>query len=668
MRKFAVCIWIVFLATNLCSQTDSTQGFLYIGPTDLSIGTVQGIHPNLNNIGFGNFINGDINQRFRVKGIPLQFVGHISNETLRIGKPSYFRLSYDENTFKKLDKSKLQVELSQKELELKQQLDSLHVLEGKLSFQREMLRRAQQQQGISIPTIPKLPNFPDSLKKPELDLPELPLNSPIEINQKQRQFDSILLSIQTISGNISDVKGSIDSLKINVEDLKGMHLSSYVPPQFKLKKANIGLTSLSSGGLSNNTIPIHGIHVEGTYRRSFYDVSAGLTQPFQNFSAQVFDQITNNTQNVFNLNDFYNVNRMKFISSEIIGLGDRHKTHLKLEHYYSGRSWESIKNSLSEPITNTLNLSGSADLKRIKNLKVGFLVGLSIKSRDSISTEIGAENIAYRGTANYKIEQTNGELQSEIRSLGGNYDGITQGLFINGTRHIMLGYLQKLGRHSSIATRFMEDRFSNTDSVVLFNQSRRWMTQFNSPFNRYNTFQLSYSLIQGSGNEIKNRKGHLGTAMFINEIQVHKNRIVNILQGGYTFIPIRIGNQEIAQASITSDFHARQFTYGVKGSYEKYTGLTQLWGENYILEPHVGFRGKKGEVFFSYQYLKSQQFSVDNGLTFRVSFSPSQFITWQASGQKWLAKDRNFFLIQAPGYVAPWYVDFKIIIHLNVQK
>ncbi len=666
MKTLSVLISSILLALNLWGQGDSSQAFIYFGPTDIGIGTVQGIHPNLDNVGFGNYINGDLRQSFRIKGIPLQFVGHVSNETLRIGKPSYFRLSYDEHTFNKLDKLNLQNDIDLKKLNLQCEMKALHELEGKLSYQREMLRRLELQDipDLSNIDLSALPDSLNGLNVPDLDLNLLNLPN----GNNNQKLDAISLNIQEMTGKMKDIKGSIDSLQFDLGELEKKNLSTYVPEKFRLKKANFGLTSLSSGGLSNNTIPIHGLHVEGSYKRSFYDVSAGLTQPFQNFSAQVFDQITGNTQNVFNLNDFYNVNRMKFISSEIVGLGEKNRTHLKMEHYYSGRTWEAIKDRTSEAIANTVNLSGNAEIKWIEKLNIGFLIGLSVKSKDTVNQSFGAESLAYRGTANYKIERAKGEIQSEFRSLGGDYDGVSQGLVINGTRHAMIGYQQKLGRHSNVTTRFMEDRFSKTDSIVLFNQSRRWMTQLNSRINRYNKFQLSYSLIQGSGNEVQDRKGHLGTVMFINEIKIGKNMLTNIVRGGYTFIPIRIGNQEITQGSISSDFHVDNFTYGLTGSYEKYIGIQQLWGENYILEPHVAYRGKKGEISFSYQYLKSQQFSEDHGFTFRANLSPSQFITWQVTGQRWLVKERNFFFIQAPSYVAPWYVDIKLIIHLNVQK
>ena len=104
---FLATLWAVNISF---SQNEKDASLLYLGPSDVTIGSVNGIHPNLNNNAFANYFNGDLSQKFRVKNIPLHFVGHISNEELRIGKPSYFRLNYDASTAARLSKIDLSTE------------------------------------------------------------------------------------------------------------------------------------------------------------------------------------------------------------------------------------------------------------------------------------------------------------------------------------------------------------------------------------------------------------------------------------------------------------------------------------------------------------------------------------------------------------------------------
>lgn len=45
----------------LCfSQYEKAAKLLYLGPSDITIGSINGIHPNLANYGFGNYVNGDV--------------------------------------------------------------------------------------------------------------------------------------------------------------------------------------------------------------------------------------------------------------------------------------------------------------------------------------------------------------------------------------------------------------------------------------------------------------------------------------------------------------------------------------------------------------------------------------------------------------------------------
>lgn len=658
----------------LCfSQYEKDAKLLYLGPSDITIGSINGIHPNLANYGFGNYVNGDVRQSFRIKGVPLKFVGHVSNEELRIGKPNYFRLSYDALTAKRLSKFELGELQMNTQSELKAKLESLYKLEGELSYKREMLSRLKL--GHPIPELKRglqIPSF-DSISAPEFSLPKAPNLELPGMNSSNvpnlTKIDSLQLELLEIKDNISSAKGKIDSLEANMDKLKNMSMSSYLPERFKLRRLNIGLTSLSSGGLSKNAIPIHGVHAEGVYRETFYDVSAGMTQPFQNFSSEVFNQLTSNTQNVFNLDQFFNANKMRLVTSSVLGYGDKYRSNIKVEHFYSGKSWESIKKRESEATANTLNLSGNYNRGIIENLDVGFLAGITMTHNDSLQSSSGTDaNIAYRGTAKYKFERIKGALEGEYRSLGSNYDGSSQGVLINGTTHKMLGYTQKIGRFSSVGLRYMEDSFSKTDSIVLFNSSKRLVSMGNIRINRENKLQGSYSLILGSGDEVKNRKGHLGTLMYVNEIRLGKNRMTNIAQGGYTIIPVRLSNQEIIHGSITSQFRTEKLTYSLKGSYEEYKGIELLWGKNYILEPQITYKGKMGEISFAYQYCRSDQFDEDHGVVLNANFTPSKFLSWQVRGQKWLEKERNFFFIQAPTFVAPWYFDIRVILHLNVKK
>ena len=668
MKPLAIITFVLFSHLVYSQNEVINSPWLTIGKTNLVFGLNQGSHPNL--------INGRLNvytsieSALTIKNIPLNLSGRFSTEQFISGRPTFFRLSYDGYRRKGIDKRNWEGELINTNATLGKFQDSIYKIEGQIAYWQ--LKKDQLEKGSTpnFPDIPNTGNLPktDSLELRDLGSIKIPgLNLPESSGTKT---DSISELIANLNQNLSQVSQKKDSLlalkqeytdKINSIDFK-------MPNSILggIDKLDLGLTTMSNGSMSNNAIPIQGIRVKGKYRRSFYDVAAGTTVPNRLFSNSVFDQMTNNTQNIFNLNQLYTVNSSRFISSVIVGYGKQEKNSISIENYYNGRELKDIFSNTHKGTNLTSNLSGTwlFTEKWQWNASIGKTFELNDSSRRSFE-----EDLALSIGTKYKLKRLRTELHAKVKRIGSNYDGYSQGLYNSGYSKQEIGLNSKLNKQLSAQLIFVRQVFSSNSTAfrgmrtnsgtldVQWNVTRNWM------------LYGGYTLLDASGYDTLARgMNHLGKGGFT----WLKNRksFKSQLSGSVAYSNVKLidSNLRLVNVSLHGSLDWRILGSGLQISVQDYTGLASIYGTNWIIKPELRIHHKGFSFSAAYQMLFSEQFGRQSGFSCKVLASPSEYLTWEITGAKWLPTEALYIPLFNTERFIPYYFDLKLHVYLNRNK
>lgn len=434
-----------------------------------------------------------------------------------------------------------------------------------------------------------------------------------------------------------------------------------------IRKADVGMSTLSQGSLSGNVVPIQGIHVAGTIGKTFYDVASGFTLPNQLYSNLAFDQLINNSSNLFNAGDFFAVNSVRFVSSAVVGYGEQGKNAVSVESFYTGRSWEAIRSSEPGIPQATTNVGFSLTPKRLPLLTLSGTAGHSF-SRDSAAVSTNnLSSLAWSSGVNWKLPKLKSHLRANYRRLGSQYDGWSQGIYLRGAEHADASWRQSLSRKFSVQVRGAVDRYQAADSSGALRKTRQGGMEVQwKPF-KHAALVASYTLLelQSDTLALADRLSHLGQTglYFTRTLGEWKNS--SSVDGGYALLSGPDSSQRLLQVSAHTDMTWKKWTFGLRAAYSDFSGLSRLSGTCWLLQPEIAFSGEALRVAFRYQYQQSEQFGADGGLVFSADYRFSKLFSISYLAQRWLPTDYTFFMTEEPDIVQPIYMRWKLTFHLN---
>ena len=442
---------------------------------DLRIGPTYGIHPNLRNEQPAGYYFIEGNSSLTVVGLPFNFIFRKSNENLRYGRASYFKMSFDVQKFKSISAAKLENQLTALDSSIQADNAKLYLLKSKLSYLYQKKTELDAKLKLAKPTN-IVPSFSiDSLTIPNLLIDSLNKFTPLNISDSVPNLsyttaakkDSLFTNIQFYQNSISTIEGNLTELHTKKQKLQVLYSQILKKETTSLlsgiQKFDVGLTTLSKSSMSKNSIPMQGVHIQYVWDNYFTDVAAGYSLPNQLFSNQAFDQLIYNSGNIFNQGDFFQVKNTQFISSARIGYGKEAGNHIALENFYTGPFVKFLDQKQNLSPSYTSNVTGKYSPPKLKNLKFTSSMGYTWKKQpDSLSTNYQSitNSIALFSSASYSITKTNSSLEASFRRIPSEYDGATQGIYLNKTNRFEFIYKQSFSRNFKSSFRLVRDNFT----------------------------------------------------------------------------------------------------------------------------------------------------------------------------------------------------------------
>lgn len=664
-----VCLFLALFSFYFSVQSQSP--LVSFGTSTIGVGSSNGIHPNFR-VGNGfNFVSGSINQEFYLKGIPIQFSGRISNEPFITGRASYFRFSYQGAKVRKQYLDSLESKISDLEKEKQYKLEEVYQLERKLGYLQFILKEYPKGDSVPLPNLPNLdslisdlPNeisvsLPDTcgscIQEKLVSFPEANIQKNLEVIVKIIDF-----ALKVKEKEIDQLDLVLDKLNMDFESVSIQKYKNFFQG---ISKFEVGLSSLPSAHLSNNAIPIQGFKIAGKYGNLNYNFAAGITIANKAFSNAALDQVLNNNANLFNLSTFYQVNTIRFVQATILEYGEAAKKSTFIENYFTGPSIDKFKFIPNSGSGNATNIGGYFTPKFAPNFTTSATVGFSFHFDDTLNRKL-EDHLMLAATMKYRFPKLRGELMAKYRRLGTEYNGFAQGIYISGVSHYESSYRQNFGHRLVSKLTFARDEFSNMDSLIRFSYLNQVTIDLTYKMSQKSVFYGSGTLLQTDVSNNNNLSYQTRLGMFLQK-DLKKHSWQTNLEAQYAKIIGADSNQILAQASLKSGIYLEHWNYALKGTIQHFEGIGRLVGTNIIIQPELSYRYENSSLTLAGQYLISEQFESDLGLSVNWMYKPSQFIQWNLIVQKWLVTESRFFIPLTDFPYQPFYASFQMLIFLK---
>ena len=298
------------------------------------------------------------NTNAEMLGLPFQVSYNYSTMKNPLGVNNYFRVS--------LDTKKLSQKAVEKQNLAKQEIDnkiqSLESQKGDLSSKLGMgevlmqkMKRELNKQKVELENAAREEVPTDTLSNNDLDKEVVHENE--NYQKLKERYDKTLKIYDSIQGLYEKVRqtyelyeryqSEFENRKNQIDGLNKESLSSTAEekafdnsPDFLngVKTLDIGLTYPQTSALSNNSIPIQGIHIETEHGNWYTSISSGVTMNNLMVSTDVVQNKLTNSQNLFNQFDFQNFKEQGLITSVKTGYGKKSSTHVYLGMRYFTQS------------------------------------------------------------------------------------------------------------------------------------------------------------------------------------------------------------------------------------------------------------------------------------------------------------------------------------------
>lgn len=542
--------------------------------------------------------------------MPFSFQFRLSNEELYSGRPSYFRLSY--NPIQKLTNNLSDLESKLAEIESK--INDLQVkksaFDQKISYQNTLLSNQKYKTmyykldtaSIQNPSTPSIPSIPSV----------------------GMGFDSLnpIHGIDTFSLNYSKTLEELASLQLKKSQLEEAYLkelNKYQKPTLNsIKKLDFGLTSLPESSVSGNAIPIHGISMAMERERYYASISSGVTMRNQLFSNQLFDQIIYNNYNVFNQNDLFFVEKLKWISSSIVGLGKQNGHFIQLETTQVGSTYSTKLKRIerSNSITNNIVFQ-----RKIRSLVFKGGVGYSFRSDSTGRSSFGTNQLLYFGDLEYVSKK--GHIQSELnyRKMPSEYESWAIGINTRASEKLAFRHHHKLTKRWIVTLRGSIDRFVLTDSLNTSLSTRQ--IGFNQQIKLSKKIQAysDYTLLQiARSSDVKQGINHLGKLGMSYTKSTKKASLLMSGDVSYAQLNSRDSIGELIQITNRVQIKKGLWRFGNEISWSESANIGNFTGSNLVVKPFLFV--EKGTFYFggSLSRLWSEQFGQNTGGEVKIGY------------------------------------------------
>jgi hypothetical protein len=668
VHKVFILLFLFSFTFNVHSQSP----LFSFGNSTIGVISSNGIHPNFRVGNGSNFVSGSLTQDFYLKGIPIQLSGRISNEPYLTGRASYFRISYQGSKMKKQNLDTLERNIRNLEIAKHLKLEEIYDLESKLGYLNFILKEYPKGDSIPQPNIPNLDSLLSELPKEMIiSLPDSSCLTCLEndktdlsLTNYQITLDKVIKLIEfALSVKNSELNQLDDKLASLNLDFQKLSLQKYENFFKGISKFEIGLSSLPSAHLSNNAIPIQGLKIGGKYRKWTYNVAAGVTITNKAFSNAALDQVLNNTANMFNLSNFYQINTVRFVQATVLEYGEVAKNSTFIENYFTGPSMDKFKVVSNNGSGNATNIGAYFTPRFAPNLTTSASIGISSHLNDSLDRKF-QDHLMFASTLKYSFPKLRSEFSAKYRRIGSEYNGFAQGIYISGVSHFESSYRQNFGRRLVTKLTYSHDEFSNMDSLIRFSYLNQASLDLTYKLSPKSVVFGSGTLLQTDVSPINNLSYQARLGMFAVKEFKKKSWETN-LETQYAKMIGADSNQILAQASLKSGLYFKHWGYALKGTIQHFQGIGRLYGTNIIVQPELSYRYDNSTFNLAGQYLMSDQFGSDFGLSINWMYRPSPYVQWNLIVQKWLVSESQFFVPTTNFSYQPYYVNFQMLIFLK---
>lgn len=644
-RIFFYFIFLFYAGDVVLCQVSNN----FVSSSYLNIGVNHGVHPNYRNEFPEGYYFLEGGTHINLKKIPFKLSFRHSNEDLYTGKSSYFKVSYNPSQKHYGNLADLTKKLKELETQIYELENSSNKELSALSFKNT----------TNLNTNYKAKYFlKDTLSPIAAEIPDISIDE-VSIETTYSKSNSLPKSDYS---KLTMLKGEYEStMQTYVEEAK-----KYQNPEFySIKKLDIGLTTLPESSISGNAIPIHGLSVALQRQKYFSVFSSGFTMCNQLFSNQLFDQIIYNNYNPFNQNDFFYVDKIKWISSAIVGVGDQRGDFIQIETYHVGNTLTPKFKRLDQTgsITNNFVFQKRLNEWYFKG-GTGFSQGIDSMNRNAF----GLSTLLYFGELKYI--KNNGKIRSEIsyRKMPMEYDSWAIGINTRSNEKIQFRHFQKITRKWFLTLRGSIDSFvlPGKDTIGNFLSTRQAGLDQQIKVRKNLQVYSNYTLLMIAKTNEDHQFNHLiKTGIIYTKNRKNDNWITGF-DFNYALMNMQDTLGELMQVSNRILYSRGKWTFGSAISWSYNTAIGNFTGQNWVWKPSVKY--EKGTFFLagSIARLWSEQFGTKTGGEIKSGYWFDEYVGFDVSVNYFLPTDFILdYLNETHVDSSPFLVRFKLKIKIS---
>lgn len=665
--RYLYLILLIFYHFNIdCQGLNSS---LFHENTSFIIGLNEG--SSLNLLSGKMNINAAIESAILFKNTPLTFSGRISTEKYISGRSSYIRLSYDGYKNRKLEKIECENKILIVDNQIENLTDTLQLLEAKIAYLENIKLQMNNSaifDTILFSNIKQNKNYKfDTLSSKNQSLDSYIQDPNIQAGKDlnfQDSLNSLLAKYNESFNKMSTKKDSLLGEKDKYRNL--INQIDYKKPKKLINgidKLDIGMTALSQGSMSRNTIPVNGLRIKGKVNHWNYDGSAGFTIPNKLFSNSIFDQINNNSQNIFNLNQYYTVNSSRFVSSLIFGYGNQEKNFISAENYYNGKELKNLFTNNSNVTNLTSNISSG--WSPFKNFFIKSSLGKTFKFLDTTKRNV-KNDFAFYGQLKYSFTRISTSISANYRHVGASYDGFSQGIYNSGFDRQEYCVNSKISKKLTLHFTYYRQQFNSKEGFYKKLKTQSVEGNFQWRIVNHLLFYGGYTLVEAKGiDTLAKGLNHLAKLGFVFTKSYKFFRTE--FRGLSLFSHLNRENSPMKMLNINleSNIDWKLLGGGIQIFYQDYQGLFLIYGKNWIVKPEFRIHSNKLNFLVGVKLLKSEQFGQQHGEYVKFQFMPSNFFMWDISFSRWLPTEALYIPNYGTERYKPYFFELKMHLFFN---
>lgn len=288
---------------------------------------------------------GDMNAE--ALGLPFQVSYNYSSMKNPLGVNNYFRVSLDAERLRQKAKDKENLAKGKLDESLQSLKSEKGNLSSKLGMGEVLLQKMKRELNVQKRELEAAVREKVQVDTLSYSTDSLPQNE--KYQKLQENYDKSMQMYDSLQGLYNKVqkiytlydryqtalenrKGQLEGLNKDALTSTGKEMAFAKKNTFLqgIKTFDIGLTYPQTSALSNNSIPIQGIHIETEQGNWYTSISSGVTMNNLMVSTDVIQNKLTNSQNLFNQFDFQNFREQGIMTSVKSGYGKKSSSHVYL--------------------------------------------------------------------------------------------------------------------------------------------------------------------------------------------------------------------------------------------------------------------------------------------------------------------------------------------------